>query len=92
MSRATKAERDHMGRVAALGCLICGSPAEVHHVKYGFCHRDHLNTIPLCSLHHRHGKFGECVENGKKTFCDKHGSEQALLEITRKLLAIDDEL
>jgi hypothetical protein len=51
------AERHH-DRIAALGCLVCGGPAEVHHVtgyadKPGRFSRDHWLTAPLCPLHHR---------------------------------------
>jgi len=52
----------HMGRVAALGCMLCNylgydaTPAEVHHLKegHGMSQRssDYL-TIPLCPEHHR---------------------------------------
>ena len=30
----TSAERLHLARVASLGCIICGYPAEVHHIKH----------------------------------------------------------
>jgi hypothetical protein len=55
------AERDYMGRVAALGCIVCrlmglgATGAQVHHVRAGqgkaqragsFC------TVPLCEPHH----------------------------------------
>ena len=57
----TTAEREYMGRVAALGCVICRllgdgpTPSQVHHVREGqgasqragnFC------VIPLCPEHH----------------------------------------
>lgn len=61
-TRGTKqAEKDYMGRVAALGCVVCrllghgASPAQVHHVRAGqgkgqrsgsYC------TVPLCLDHH----------------------------------------
>ena len=88
----TKAERDHMAKVADLGCIICGAPAEIHHIKFGMNHRCHYDTIPLCENHHRHGGFGECIENGKRTFEAKYGTERELLERTIKLLALDEDL
>lgn len=54
--RSIKAEREHMGRVAALGCLLCGAPAEVHHLREGQGMAQRASnwlTIPLCPYHHR---------------------------------------
>ena len=57
----TKAERDHMGRVASLGCYLCRhmgygpTPAQVHHLRegQGMAQRaSHYLTIPLCDTHH----------------------------------------
>jgi hypothetical protein len=53
---ATKAEKEHMGRVAALSCVVCRnlglgeSPAEVHHIGNGTMGKRASNheTIPLC--------------------------------------------
>jgi hypothetical protein len=51
-----------MGRVAALGCILCqhmglgATPAEVHHLEEetGAAQRqDDWLTIPLCPRHHR---------------------------------------
>jgi hypothetical protein len=59
---ALKHERAHMGRVAALGCMLCihlgfgASPAEVHHPRAGMgmgMRASHLDGIPLCPAHHR---------------------------------------
>lgn len=50
--------------IASLGCLVCGSPATVHHVtgyadRPGRVSRDHWVVVPLCPAHHQHdyGKF-----------------------------------
>jgi len=55
--RAEKAkglERIHLDRIAAIGCLVCGAPAQVHHVKakYASRRRDHKSVAPLCESHH----------------------------------------
>lgn len=55
-SAPTAAECEHMGRVAALGCILCGSPAEVHHIRdgHGMSQRaSNWLTIPACAEHHR---------------------------------------
>ena len=53
---ATKEEKEHMGRVASMGCVICRnlglgeSPAEVHHIGNGTMGKRASNyeVIPLC--------------------------------------------
>lgn len=52
----TVAEAAHMDRVAALGCLLCGAPAEVHHIREGQGMAQRASnwlTVPLCPEHHR---------------------------------------
>lgn len=52
---ATQDERNHLGRVAALGCLLCHRPAQVHHLRYGHGmsqRASHWLTMPLCEEHH----------------------------------------
>lgn len=58
----TKAEKTHMGRVAALGCILCkrlgygDTPAEVHHIREGqgaAQRASNFLTVPLCPEHHR---------------------------------------
>ena len=48
----------HHDRVAQLGCLVCGSPATIHHVtgyadKPGRFSRSDWLVTPLCPLHHQ---------------------------------------
>jgi hypothetical protein len=85
--RATGAEREHMGRVAALGCCLCQflgyghQAAEVHHVRarHGWGRSGHLNTIGLCPLHHR-GQPGGVHDMGREQFTAHYGiSEIELL-------------
>ena len=77
---ATKAESDHMGEVAALGCIICRRPAEVHHIAGHGMRASHYETIPLCPDHHRNGN--DCVHAGRRTFEAKFGTEKELLAKT----------
>lgn len=93
-----KAEKDHMARVASLGCQVCRNegygfmPAEVHHIFYAYGKRaHHYDTFPLCPSHHRHGDFGEAIHNGGKTFQLRYGTEQELLAQTRELLRRNQE-
>lgn len=67
MKRApTAAEKRHMGRVAALGCVLCDhlgygtTPAQVHHIREGQGagqRASNFLTVPLCPEHHQ-GKTG----------------------------------
>ena len=64
---STAAEREHMGRVAALCCVLCrhlgladDTPAIVHHLRtgQGRMRASHYDTLPLCPAHHQHSGFG----------------------------------
>lgn len=87
--KPTAAEKRHMGKVAALGCVVCRNigngptPALVHHCFYGAGKRDkHYLTIPLCKYHHQDGTNGEAIHTGHKTFEARYGTEEALLNQT----------
>ena len=83
--RPTKAESQHMGEVAELGCIVCGRLAEVHHIggQYGM-RATAFETIPLCPDHHRNSN--ECVHAGRRTFESRFGTERELLSKTLNLL------
>lgn len=93
----TKAEREHMGKVADLGCVLClmlgygQTPAEVHHVRTGtgLTRASHYDTIPLCYPgHHRDGNQS-LHKMGRKAFEIEHGvTELALLAETKRLLGV----
>lgn len=86
----TKAERDHMNRVAALFCVACrnaglgDSPAELHHIGNGTMGKRASNheVIPLCPNHHRLGGHGVAVHAGRKAFEANFGTERNLLAQT----------
>lgn len=91
--RAPKAEREHMGVIAGLCCIVCrnlrlgDSPAEVHHVRFlagGGQRSGSLDTIPLCPLHHRLGGWGVAYHAGPEEFERRYGSEESLLEQVRQ--------
>ena len=84
--KASKAEREYMGRVAELGCCICRMPAEVHHITTGVGmgqRADNYSTIPLCPRHHRTGGHGVAIHAGKKTWEKRYSSELEHLEHVR---------
>jgi hypothetical protein len=73
--RATRAEREHMGRVAKMSCICCylldrrqESKTDVHHVRVGIGgaqRAGHFCTVPLCHEDCHQGKNGV---HGDKTY------------------------
>jgi hypothetical protein len=54
--QANAAEQRHWQRILEDGCLVCGMPAEIHHVVsdgYQRLLRDNRYVAPLCPAHHR---------------------------------------
>jgi hypothetical protein len=65
-----------------LGCLVCGAPAEIHHITTGVGmgqRASNYQTIPLCSNHHRNGGHGVAIHAGKRTWEATFGREVDLL-------------
>jgi len=90
-----KPERQHLDRVARLGCIVCrnlgyaDSPAEIHHPRAGVGagrRSSHYNAIPLCPAHHRTGGYGVAIHAGIEEFERRYSTEAELLEQTRALL------
>ena len=83
----TKDEKDYLGRVARLGCIVCGAPACVHHIRAGMgmgMRASHYDTIPLCWDHHQ-GPHG-IHTLGTKVWQKIYGYERELVERVKKLL------
>ena len=85
---ATKAEREHMSKVASLGCLVCQMPTQLHHIRpigLGIGMRSsHYQVVPLCREHHT-GQFS--IHNCKQQFEDMYGKETFILQEVKKLVA-----
>ena len=90
---ATRLEREHMSKVASLGCLVCQRPANVHHIRpigLGIGMRSgHYQTIPLCHDHHQ-GQFS--IHNCKEQFEAMYGTEEELLHRTLKEIKNIDQV
>jgi hypothetical protein len=83
----TKNEILHLSRVASIGCIVCGNAACVHHIRHGVgmaLRSSHFDTIPLCYFHHQ-GKGG-IHTIGRRTWEQKNGTEEELLQKVRHLL------
>ena len=55
--KPTREEEDYMNFVASLGCIACGKPAEIHHMRglttLGAGQKaGNYMVIPLCREHH----------------------------------------
>jgi hypothetical protein len=71
----SKALDQHMNRVAELGCLICGSPAQLHHPREGQGKGQRAQdwlVMPLCPSHHT-GPEG--IHN-RRTFYLRHRMDE----------------
>lgn len=90
-----KLERNHLQRVAELGCVVClrlgcgQSPAEIHHIRtgQGMSQRaSNFEVIGLCPAHHRTGGYGVAIHAGQKTWERQYGTEDELLADVRRRL------
>ena len=96
MTKPTAAESSYIARVVAAGCIVCRNlghgetPAEAHHIGNGTMGKRASNheVIALCPSHHRHGGHGVAVHAGRKAFQARYGTEQELLEQTRRELGL----
>lgn len=83
----TNEEKVHMDMVAQLGCIICGMPACLHHIRMGMGigqRNSHFNVLPLCYNHHQ-GRDG-IHTLGTKKWQKIYGGENQLLERVRQKL------
>lgn len=93
----TKAEKEHLSKVAELGCIACyvqdtpGTPCEIHHMRAGTgmgLRSSHYDAIGLCATHHR-GTAGlsvPSIHGSKNAFIEAFGTEAELLELTRSMI------
>lgn len=94
-SHKTKAEQQHLDRVASLGCCVYknlgypDSPAGIHHVRTGqgtSQRSSHFNTLPLCAAHHQTGGYGVAYHAGPEIWAKKYGTEtELLIQVTSDL-------
>lgn len=90
----TAEEKRYMDAVGGLGCLVCYNdgiytPGTVHHCDGKTMPGAHFKIFNLCGLHHQGGR--DCAEYTarhpfKAAFQRRYGSEESLMEQTRKLV------
>lgn len=72
-----KAALIHMGRVAEMGCFVCGArPVELHHEGKP---RSDWNLVPLCPPHHRREYGPGAYHYSPKAFYALHGDSKTIL-------------
>ena len=75
---------EHMARVKALPCLVCGArPVEVHHLPHP---RSDFRTVPLCPRHHRTEYGPQAYHYSRRNFNARHGSDEELLARVEAML------
>ena len=91
----TKAEKLHLSKVAALGCIACqmngyeDTPASIHHIRNGVGmgqRSSHFHTIPLCPHHHQWGP--DAIHHNKTKFEANYGTELELLETVNQMVKV----
>ena len=92
----TKAENQHLSRVAELACVVCRNeglgetPASCHHIRdgQGMSQRaSHWEVIPICHHHHQGAEGIHTL--GTKTWQARYGAERDLLAQIRMELGIE---
>ena len=95
----TKEEKDHLSKVADLGCIACylqdtpGTPAEIHHPRAGkgtAQRASHFDAIPLCPAHHRGTQHPSVpsIHLARRAFIEQFGTEADLLAVVRERLGV----
>ena len=83
----TKAEKEHISRVAEIGCIACmnmgypNTPAEIHHIRAGAGagqRSSHFRVIPLC-FHHHSAQGSDGFHKAPRGWQERHGTEEELL-------------
>lgn len=89
--RRTPLQEAHFARVAAIGCLVCGEPATLHHVTAsihgGRLARSEERVVPLAPRYHliQHGPRESVEALGHGGFYEAHGID--LLAVAERLWA-----
>ncbi|MBV5330389.1 MAG: DUF968 domain-containing protein [Chlorobium sp.] len=86
--RPTAAQKRNFDAVQSLGCIICGRPAQIHHISEGcgMGQRDHSRVIGLCLYHHLGGSNHPAIHANKKAFEEMYGTESELEEKVKNLI------
>ena len=84
--KPNKDTRELMSRMVDDGCIICESPAEIHHLLGAGMGLKSKEFIPLCPFHHRTGGIGNAIHSGTETWEGIHGTQEELYKLTMERL------
>jgi len=98
-SQPNASEREHMQKVAELGCVACyvlsgmwGTPAAIHHIsgsrRTAANPEPHKQVLGLCGAHHQgtEKKPGGYVHGQLARFEDEIGTQEYLLQLTSEFI------
>lgn len=85
-----RAAKEHMARVKALPCVICGraGPSDAHHCicgRFGTRRASDWQVIPLCKDCHQDGP--EAIHRGKASWVARNGPDHEYLPVVADMLA-----
>lgn len=101
----TKAEQEHLTKVACLGCICCRMdgrgtvPCQIHHIRegYGIAQRaTHFEVLPLCEGHHQGLRAPAdptkiAFHRNREAWVAKYGTERALVDhINQTIKGLDE--
>jgi len=79
----TKQESNVIDKLVEHGCVICGNPAQFHHLPEARPNALAMG-FPLCLEHHTGQEYpGQSIHSNRLLFCQKYGTE---LELFQKAL------
>lgn len=92
--------KKYWGLVAALGCVICGAPAQIHHVHGGSMIGRGVDrggaqktsdwlVIPICHVHHV-GDAGIDNNVGVRTWEERYGLQALFVDEVGRRLGVDN--
>lgn len=84
--KPNKATRELMSRMVDDGCIVCESPAEIHHLGGAGMGLKSKEFMPLCPHHHRTGGHGNAYHAGKETWEAIFGTQEELYKLTMERL------
>ena len=99
LNSPTVLESRRMDDFRLVGCICCymlgypETPYDVQHLLSGGVRRGHMATIPLCPAHHRGVGYSPSIHfasvaRNPRTFREIFGSDDELLVLTDRLIAI----
>lgn len=82
MKRAmNRLEKEYIEEAVAGGCIICGAPAQWHHLPGARSCNAHVAGYPLCQTHHTGQEYpGQSIHSSRLLFAQKHGTELELMQ------------